>query len=81
MFPPETMQTTFPSPALPEMAAAAASAPAPSAMTRTRSAMRRTAAAASSSETANAPSSSCDACAQTFGISARLPAPSTHERT
>ena len=35
----------------------------------------------SSSETANAPSSSSDACFHTFGISARLPEPSTHERT
>src|SRR5215211_5576618 len=79
MLPPDTMQTTFPSPASPATAAATASAPAPSATTRARSARSRIAAAMSGSGAAHAESRSCDACSHTRGISARLPEPSTNE--
>src|SRR5437667_11094479 len=43
IFPPETTQTTFPAPALPEKAAATEAAPPPSATTGFRSTSRRTA--------------------------------------
>src|SRR5207247_4421738 len=54
--PPETTQTIFPSPALPERAAATEAAPAPSATTRFRSTSRRRAFAISPSEEVMLPS-------------------------
>src|SRR6476469_9605710 len=79
MFPPDTMQTIFPVPALPDSAAAGASAPAPSASTRIRSASVRTAAAASAIGTANAPSTSGCTRGHIESSTRRRPEPSTNE--
>ena len=78
MFPPETMQTTRPSPARPASAAATA-ARAPSATMRARSRRSLTAAAVSSSEIANESATSGFACSHIFGRRLPEPAPSTND--
>src|ERR1051325_2529302 len=78
MFPPETMATMGPWPALPVRAAAKASAPAPSAMTRTFSAMRRIARFTSSSVTTIEPSTTGRMRCHMRGNTLLPPAPSTN---
>src|SRR5437879_5919943 len=79
IFPPETIHTTLPVPALPANVHATAQAPAPSAITRLRSAIRRSADATSSNSATNASSINCCARLSICGKTILAPIPSTKD--
>ena len=79
IFPPETTQTTFPLPALPDNAHATEQAPAPSATMRLRSASNLTAAATSPTSATSGPSINCCARSNICGKTPLAPIPSTKD--